>query len=405
MHQVLFRIPIIGLPVFGYGAMMCLAFLSCLFVASWRAKKEGIDPNHMWDTAYWIIGFGLIGARITFMVQYQMPITKFFFIWEGGLVFYGCLIGGAVGYIGAYFHVIRKHRISTWKIADIVACCIPLGLAFGRIGCFLNGCCYGNVACTSCPAVHFPLSSLARNTLVDRGLQTAAGFALKSPTYLLPVTVSRVEPGSAAANAGLQDGDVILEANGKKMNTIHAWFKNSGDANGSDRIYEEYDGNESYQLGVDKLGKAGYWATQILDPLSYYLTRDWPAGQTALQLKVRHANGKVEELPTFYPVTLGLHPTQLYETISMIFLFLLLGAFYPFRPRLGSVMALFMVCYAVHRFLNEMLRKDTDPVAFGLTLSQNGSILLFLGGVVLWVILWLTPSLKPSAAVAVEPRT
>src|SRR5206468_10386632 len=80
-------------------------------------------------------------------------------------------------------------------------------------------------------------------------------------------------------------------------------------------------------------------------------------------------------------------PTQLYESISTFLILLLLSAYFPFRRRYGEVMALFLVCYAVHRFLNEMLRNDTDPVAFGMTLSQNVSILFLIAGIALFV--WL----------------
>ena len=68
---------------------------------------------------------------------------------------------------------------------------------------------------------------------------------------------------------------------------------------------------------------------------------------------------------TFRPRTLPLQPTQPYESISMFLLFLALTAYYPFRRHHGEMMVLFMLGYAAHRFIDEMLRNDTDPVAFG----------------------------------------
>ena len=70
--------------------------------------------------------------------------------------------------------------------------------------------------------------------------------------------------------------------------------------------------------------------------------------------------------------------------LPTLLLFCLLTAYYPFRRQPGEVMILFMMCYAVHRFLNEMLRNDTDPVALGMTLSQNGSILVFAAALLLF---------------------
>jgi phosphatidylglycerol:prolipoprotein diacylglycerol transferase len=368
MRQVLFHIPIYwfdslpdGIPIYGYGMMLFLAFVFCTWVACWRGRRIGVAPQHLQDVALWLFAFGILGARITFMIQYHVPPSEFLKIWDGGLVFYGSFLGGMVGYAVAYYTVLRKYNISTWKMADIVAPCVALGLCLGRLGCFLNGCCYGNVACgENCPrwtAVHFPLSSPARYQMVDKGYQTAAGFTLTSKS--VPVTVDQVEPGSDAYAKGLRPGDEILAADGRKM-----------------------DGSED------------------TDPLSNYLTRDWPRGQTELQLRVRHRDGKEVLLEPIRPQTLGLHPTQLYESISMLLLFLLLCAYFPFRRRDGSVMVLFMICYAVHRFLNEMLRDDTDPVAFGMTLSQNISILMFLAAVGVGIWLWRKPAQYPAGGLA-----
>jgi phosphatidylglycerol:prolipoprotein diacylglycerol transferase len=80
----------------------------------------------------------------------------------------------------------------------------------------------------------------------------------------------------------------------------------------------------------------------------------------------------------------------------MAMLFLLLTAYYPFRRRDGMVMVLFILGYSVHRFLNEMLRNDTNPVAFGMTLSQNGSILFLAVGLCLLAWLWRKPAQYPA---------
>jgi prolipoprotein diacylglyceryltransferase len=356
MYQVLFRIPLRtalspdGIPIYGFGLMLFVAFVVCTWLAGRRAQREGIAKEHLQDLAIWIFVGGIVGARIVYMIQYHRPIDEFYKIWEGGLVFYGSAIGGVIGYALAYVFVIRKHHLSSWQLADIVAPTVAIGLCLGRIGCFFNGCCFGNVAtCTECPRAHFWLCNPAYSHVVQRGYQTAAGFTLRDGSELI---VDQVEPGSPAATAGLRTGDRILAVNEEPV-------------------------GRSHELEAALFGRRGL---------------------TDLTLSVARS-GQLVEVGPFRPQSLGLHPTQLYESISMGLLFLLLLAFYPFRRHYGEVFVLFMVCYAVHRFFNEMLRDDTAPLADGLTLSQNGSILFFLAGVALWLWLRRQPALTPPTPV------
>src|SRR5207302_10100668 len=128
--------------------------------------------EHIQDLAIWLFIGGLLGARVTYYLLH-VPWTNFrdFVewlpkIWDGGIYIYGSVLGALVGYLGAYFFVFRKYRISTLKLADIIAPSVAVGLCLGRVGCFLNGCCYGQVACADCGvyAVHFRLSAPARQS-------------------------------------------------------------------------------------------------------------------------------------------------------------------------------------------------------------------------------------------------
>ena len=459
MHQVLIRIPLKPfawlpdwwpeqVPIFGYGMMLFVTFLVTTWVAGRRARREGMNPQHVQDLGIWIFGAGIIGARITFMIQYGVPVQDFFKIWEGGLVFYGSALGGVVGYALAYIFIIRRYGLSSWKIADAVAPAVAVGLCLGRVGCLLNGCCYGNVACPNCPAIHFPMSAPPRAELVQKGLQTAAGFAMTTHLDRPPFTVRRVERRSPADDAGLKVGDVITRVEARldgqegepfipaglrrylvakwpthgpapenvalrvtvrreNQAVTLPWFSlapaatpsllDFGFTTADCTVGEVNPDSPAYRTGLqtgDLIVRANDHPINSYDDLDTYLGKGegWVLGDRELRLTVQHAGAQAPvKLPAYEPRTLGLHPTQVYESISMALLLLLLLAFAPFKGRDGMAMVLFIFGYSIHRFLNEMLRNDTQPVAFNMTLSQNGSILVFILGVILLVWIWRTP--------------
>jgi prolipoprotein diacylglyceryltransferase len=431
MQQVLFWLPLKteatpnGIPIYGFGAMLFVAFVVCTWLAGRRAEKEGIGKEHIQDLAIWIFVGGLVGARIVYMIQYGIPfwpITNFFRIWEGGLVFYGSALGGLAGYGLAWVFMIRRHGLSTWKILDVIAPAAAMGLCLGRLGCLFNGCCYGNVACPDCYAIRFPLSAPPRYTLVDRGYQTAAGFTMKGQdeTPDPRTVVDRVEPGSPAEQAGVRPGDEVVRVNGL-ANRIIVQLKGRPDAVKAvvselpprevrPRLFEDrgleitkvyFDRPQDYAQDIGKIRHAALGRgveISVHDVLWDLLVNEWPRGEKALELTVQR-DGQEVELPSFVPRTLGLHPTQIYESISMLLLFFLLTAYYPFRRHDGEVMVLFMIAYSLHRFLNEMLRSDTDPIGTtGMTLSQNGSIIIFVAGVLLAIWLWRKPVQYPATS-------
>jgi phosphatidylglycerol---prolipoprotein diacylglyceryl transferase len=355
-----------GLPIYGFGMMLFLAFLICTWLASRRAESEGVPREHIQDVTIWLFLGGLIGARITFLkVEKNMSlaemIQEFYKIWDGGIVFYGSVIGGLLSYFTAYFLIYRKAGYSNWKLADILAPSIAVGLCLGRFGCFLNGCCYGQVACPTCPvyAVHFPLSAPAREGLVERGHQTPLGFTLhRTQPRDEGARVEQVDPGSLVYAAGLRANDLILRVN--DCDIVKKDIEDSG--------------REIHLEPVDVLTRC--------------LVNNWPRGETVLRLTIKHENDAQEtELPPIEPRTLGLHPTQLYEVVSMGLLFLVLTAYYPLRRRHGQVMALLMVGYGIHRYLNELLRDDPRPVGF----ERYTSVILVVAGLAMWMYLQTRP--------------
>lgn len=142
-----------------YGLMMAIAFIAGIFVLYFMSKREKIDKDRMYDMAIWIIIGGIIGARIWFVVEnfyvYQKDIISVIKIWEGGMVFYGGLVGG----LTAGIIYLKRNHLDIEQVGDITVPALSIGIFIGRIGCFLNGCCYGKIS-HSC-GVSFPKNSPA----------------------------------------------------------------------------------------------------------------------------------------------------------------------------------------------------------------------------------------------------
>jgi phosphatidylglycerol:prolipoprotein diacylglycerol transferase len=155
VHPILFHLGLF--PVHSYGVMIALAFLAGLWTATLRARREKISGEIIADVTLWIMIGAILGARAVYVATYWkdefagQPLSEIFAIWHGGLVFYGGLIG-AITAGTIYLH---WKKLPLWKIADVLAPSIALGSVFGRIGCLLNGCCYGR-ACDLPWAISFP---------------------------------------------------------------------------------------------------------------------------------------------------------------------------------------------------------------------------------------------------------
>jgi phosphatidylglycerol---prolipoprotein diacylglyceryl transferase len=141
-----------------YGVMVALAFLAGLWTASRRSPREGIPGEKIVDLGPWLILGAIVGSRALYVMVYWRefagkPFWEIFMVHRGGLVFYGGLIGASL----AAIVYIRIRKLPLWKTADVLAPSVALGYVFGRIGCLLNGCCYGRT-CDVPWAITFPPS-------------------------------------------------------------------------------------------------------------------------------------------------------------------------------------------------------------------------------------------------------
>lgn len=171
------------IPIYGYGAMVLVGFTSALWFARARAKTIGLNPDLILDSAFWLLLCGMIGGRTAYLVQYShvvyrdvenIPQALFATInlTEGGLVVIGALVGGG---LGAYAFC-RRRGILFLEFADLIIPAVFIGMMFGRIGCLLNGCCFGD-ACDLPWAITFPRGSVTFEILEHRGFVDPAAAA------------------------------------------------------------------------------------------------------------------------------------------------------------------------------------------------------------------------------------
>lgn len=166
MRRVLFEVPFhyIGLPdlpLYAYGFLLMLGFLAGVGLAKRLARREGLPTTVVYDIAVIAVVAGIVGARLMWVFRFAPPgleLVDTLAVWQGGLVFYGGLLGALV----CCTYYVWRRGLPVARVADSFAPAAMLGLAFGRVGCFLNGCCYGAVCGTAdWICVRFPPGSSA----------------------------------------------------------------------------------------------------------------------------------------------------------------------------------------------------------------------------------------------------
>lgn len=325
-----------GLAIRGYGFMFLLGAVAGVGIGLYRAAQIKIDGDRILGLAFWMFVIGIIGARLFFVIQYRdMFMDDGKIRWgavinmtEGGLVVYGSVIAALI----AFLVYVRVHKLPVFAVADVIAPAMVLGLALGRIGCLLNGCCYGGI-CEWPVAIEFPPGSPPYMDQYERGELVGITGPYDEKTGWFEV--ESVEENSFATMAGVKKGDRI------RLDRINPDHLRRADKQ------EEF--NSTAFIEIE--GRAPY----------EFQMNDLP----------RRAK----------PV----HPTQIYSAINAGLLCMLGWFFFPFRKNDGEVFALLMMLYPISRFILEGVRVD-EGGKFGtnLSISQWVSIGMFVTGVVLF---------------------
>ena len=352
----------VGLAIRGYGIFLLLAIVSGVGLTLWRSRAVGIDQDQILSLAFWMTVSGMVGARLLYVVQKSDDFLHVDATWgekligvldmtKGGLVVYGSLIGGVL----AALVFLRVTKLPVLKTADLIAPGMVLGLAIGRIGCLMNGCCYGGIcASDQLPALRFPAGSppymqqLSYGELL--GLTTKANDGSNSRDFSRIVT--DVIPDSLAAGMGIIVGDQL---------SIYA---------------------------PDSL-RIHFFKTQTDQP---ELGR-----RLALEVSSQRQGSLQVPLSQISSRSLRVHPTQVYSSIDAFLLCLLLSVYWTLRKYDGEVFALMLILHSIARFMLEVIRRDEGGL-FGtvLTISQWVSVVVLIFGVVLMGYVRLTKTAENS---------
>jgi len=342
MHPTLFHLG--PIPIRSYGFMMMLGFLAAVITSSRRAKKCGADPEFVTNLALLSLLSGVIGARIFYVVHHWPafavsgnPLFAIINLTAGGLEFYGGFLA-AVACV--YIYLRRKNKSIRWYL-DILAPAIMLGLAFGRIGCFLNSCCWGKV--TKCPlAVRFPYASLPfeHQWLKTHQVKVPAEFILYAPDGT-PFIIDR-------NLIQLTDSQLKTELANVKPNSSR---------------------------GI------------LLNILNTHLQR-YHLTMAELRQMIKKLDLRSQPI----------HPTQLYSSFMALMISLFLGWYFWHHKYDGAVFIMMFIIYPINRFLIEMIRADNPHDTFGFTVSQFISLVAVPLAILAFLMLRFLPADSPRKA-------
>ncbi|MEC7565572.1 MAG: prolipoprotein diacylglyceryl transferase [Planctomycetota bacterium] len=359
-----------GLQIRGYGVMVLLGVVSGLGLLSFLAKRQGLHPDFAMSLILFLFIPGILGGRCWYVIQkwsnfavfhrdasvdWQVTVPKILKFTEGGLVVYGALIGSLIGCL----IFITRRKLPRLATLDLVVPAMMAGMFFGRLGCFMNGCCFGGLCDAHPLGVTFPAGSPPYMQHVDQGFMfdqplanrwgLTANISPRQKGYWI-VEVKTIAQPSVAQDAGLVEGQALMI---------------------SPRLND---------------GALAEYLRKGLVREDAFLLRD------ATSQRLIGSIG-IGDMP---PRSRHIYPTQLLSSITAGLICLFLLAYYPYRRHDGQVLAMFLTLYGCARFLLEWVRNDElGQLQTSLTISQLGSIVAVTIAVLLW--LYTTKNKKPLA--------
>ena len=324
----------LGLAIRGYGIFLLLAITAGMAIVFSRSQQVGLTNDQVLSLGFWMMVLGIFGARLFYVLQKQdeffaqgMSAKDLVFamvdMTKGGLVVFGSLFGGMI----AAIVYLKIHKLPIARTADLIAPSMVLGLAIGRIGCLMNGCCFGGVCDAPLPSVTFPAGSAPyMRQLTEGDLLGIKATVRDDAEFEFPLLVESVNPGSKADQLGIMPGDEIS-------------IQTPGD------LYIRFRKENPEIVPKDGTEFVSYIRSNRQNRLVV----------------------PIDELPDR---SLDTYPTQIYSAINAGLLSLVLWFYWTVRKFDGEVFGLMLVSYSIGRFLMELIRQD-EAGQFGTSLTNS----------------------------------
>lgn len=429
------------LRVYGYGLMLVLGFLVSIYIAQRLARRAGEDLDHMALVGLLSLVGGIVGSRVAYVVQHwegqfaeaANPVGAIFNVTSGGLIYYGGVIL-ATAMVLAY--LLTKH-LPVRRYLDMLAIPLMIGLAFGRMGCTLNGCCYG----AQCDehwllGMRFPMFSQPLLKLDGRENPFSQDTKAPSPVYSHQLGKCRISPPAPLINAD-REGQVRVDGAFRDLKEVHApsylhgrlstdqtavWADPNDEAAarqgfyalaGGDRLLDADEWQRGLEAGDGFLRGSEHWDGAVVSDVDgsgrlsfeeawHYLMarreRFDADGDGKLSAAERSAANRLLQADQLRlaasAMSLPVKPAQILGVINALILAGLLWLFYRLRTREGQAFALLVILYPVTRFVLEIIRDDNaHSIQAGVfTHNQYTSMALTTIGIVMWLSLRLLPA-------------
>lgn len=387
MMPVIFTIPGLNYSIPGFGFALMIGFLLSIWWATHRAAKSGGNPDVILNLGFVALIAGVVGCRLMYVVHYWEhdfatrgnAVNIFFAVIDltrGGMEFYGGLIAAT---LCAVLWISFVERVSLRWYLDIVAPSVMVGLAIGRIGCFMNGCCYGST-CNLPWAVQFPLGSSASGEQWQ-GRLPDSGIPKELQVLRPPGVTTMISRESLAAS----DGQIEAAAADEK------------------RLRSELEkarAEEKSAVG-DAKATASRNVNRLVPQVAYAASRYEDIRANMQRYKLSAA--EIRALAAKH-MSLRVHPTQIYSFITAGLIALALNALYWRRTRDGQVIAAMFIVEPITRYVLEVIRADNPIDTLGsFTISQGISMGLVGFGVLWLIVLQFMPPRSPRAQIWVPP--